>query len=154
MLDSERLEALAKAGIDITPGQAGTAEPEPEVCLGVWRWNAETDEFTWSRNMFRIYEVDPAELRPTPRYTLQRVHALDRAAVYAAIRRALRDCGAVSVGYRIDSLQGGLRELESVLVAAQVREPVLVGAVRDLTYQRELERTVTANSVLADEMRA
>lgn len=58
--------------------------------IGVWEWNVATNEMSWDKRMFAIYELELTD-RPTYKFWLRRLHPDDRPMAEEAVRRALEE---------------------------------------------------------------
>jgi PAS domain S-box-containing protein len=56
-----------------------------------WEWDILADRVTWSDDLFRLYGLEPRELRPTYHGFIERVHPDDRRRVELIVGQALRD---------------------------------------------------------------
>ncbi|OYQ64506.1 hypothetical protein B9G53_11280 [Pseudanabaena sp. SR411] len=61
--DISELKVIEQA---LRKSEASLAEAQRVASLGSWEWNILDDEIIWSREMFNIFECDPAI--PTPKY--------------------------------------------------------------------------------------
>lgn len=128
-LDRERLERLAG--------------------LGFWRWQARSDQATWSRGHHRLLGLDPErDRRSTYEEHLALVHPDDRERVHEAIQDALRARTSREVSFRLaddtDSwLQAHVRPADGATVHA---------TTLDVDRRRRLERELAdASTSEADE---
>jgi len=54
------------------------AEAQRLTRSGSWAWNVRTQDVFWSQEMFRIFDYEPGQFRPTMSHFLERVHPEDR----------------------------------------------------------------------------
>ncbi len=109
--------------------------------LGVWYWEIEPDQLTWSRELYRIYGLAPSEFEPCFAGYLERVHADDRERVRRVVQEALETetGGRFAFEERIVRADGAVRVLESMgtVVRDEHGAPVrMVGACMDVTERR------------------
>jgi PAS domain S-box-containing protein len=110
--------------------------------IGSWEWNLQTDERTWSDEMYRIYGLDPATFDPTTGNAAQWVHPDDRARVQEVTERAVAEKQSFSNEFRVVTPAG-----EPVVVFARGKmvidasgEPVkVIGTVQDITARKRQE---------------
>jgi PAS domain S-box-containing protein len=57
--------------------------------IGYWRHEVTAKYPTWSPGFFTLLELDPREVRPSPKWLLDRMHPDDRPAVTAAVTAAM-----------------------------------------------------------------
>lgn len=108
--------------------------------LGHWQSNLETGELIWSDIIYDIFGVDPDTFRPTLEYFYEMVHPDDREAVSESAQRA-KQTGIHDVVHRIIRPDGSIRwvhELADMQRSGPYRD-VMLGTVRDITEQKELE---------------
>ena len=131
--DSDRHELLERA--------------EEVAQTGSWIWDVETDRLTWSKNLYRIFGLEPGEISPSPGYALERCHVDDRDRVERALEAARLGSPIGRLEYRIVNAEGAVRHLRAV---QQVIGPTgeeageLVGSVQDVTEWWHSERQIAA----------
>ncbi len=112
--------------------------------LGNWDWRIAEDRLFWSREVYRIFGVEPERFAASYEAFLDRVHADDRALVDGAVRRALATGEPYDITHRV-VLPGGavrvVRENAEVLLDAGGRPMRMIGTVMDVT---EREQTLRA----------
>ena len=59
--------------------------------VGLWDWNVETGELTWSDEHFRMEGYEPGEIVPTYEIWADRVYPDDRSATEAKIKEAIAE---------------------------------------------------------------
>ncbi len=79
--------------------------------LGHWSWDLETDEVRWSRELHRLFGLDPESFEASYEAYLEQVHPDDREDVDAAIRRARHEGGTFEFEHRITAPDGEVRRL-------------------------------------------
>lgn len=111
---------------------------EREVQLGNWAWDLRTNTVTWSAGMYRILELEPGTVQPSPDVFLARVHPDDRLRFSEVVRTTMASGALEPVEVRIVRPSGALREV--MVEAVKVRDGAqLVGILLDLTEQRRFE---------------
>lgn len=88
------------------------SESQALTQVGSWQWDTVTNELLWSRQMYRLYGLEPT---PAPGASLQgfleRVHADDRERVAEEVRRCLAERRPFSLEHRVGRPDGELRVL-------------------------------------------
>ncbi|MEW6490711.1 MAG: PAS domain S-box protein, partial [Thermodesulfobacteriota bacterium] len=125
--------------------------------LGTWERSLVEDAGWWSPECYRIFGVDPDAFRPTLEAVLARVHPDDRDGLVAAVRRSAGSGRDMEHEYRIVLPNGTVRTLRSaaqVVPDAAGRPAKLVGALLDVTAQRQAEALIRESErrlrILAD----
>jgi len=77
--------------------------------MGAWQWNPRSGRVRWSPGLERIHGLDPATFGGTFEDFQRDIHPEDRAAMQAAMERALREAGSYHISYRIRRPDGEMR---------------------------------------------
>ena len=97
---------------ELASREAQLAEAQELARLGSWEWDVGGDSVAWSREMYRIYGLEPGT--PVSYSTfLERVHPGDRAEVDEKVRQAVEKREDFSFRERIIRPDGGVRVLRS-----------------------------------------
>jgi PAS domain S-box-containing protein len=122
---------------------------------GSWEWDVETDRVIWSDNMYRIFGLEPGEIRPTTDWVVERTHPDDRDLLAQVLEDARRDGRIEALEYRIIRADGAvrhLRALQAVVAESGGRRQRLVGSVQDLTDMRQAARHIAAHVAVAESL--
>ena len=79
-----------------------------------WAWNVVTGEVYWSREMFRIVDVDPDKVKPGYPDVLEYIHADDRARVQKTFEDAVREQREYELPFRVVWSNGTIRHVNSL----------------------------------------
>jgi PAS domain S-box-containing protein len=118
--------------------QAFLAEAQRLSSTGSFAWRADSDEVTWSEELYRIHEFDPS----TP-MTLQlsatRVHPDDIPLFTASVENARRGGGDFEVEPRLLMPDGSIKYVHVVAHATRddTGELEYIGALQDVTERRQ-----------------
>ena len=108
---------------------------------GVWEWDRETDEVTWSETLERLMGLDPGEFEGTLDAFIDRMHPEDRPAVREQIAQAIETGGIYNAEFRMFDANG---DVQWVSVRGQPVErdgrEVMVGVHHTITERKERER--------------
>ena len=113
--------------------------------LGTWSWDCQTDTVTWSRQTYKIFDIDPAETAPDYEAVQARYSPASRVVHDAAVRRCVKDGTPYELDLQIVDLDGATRwilargEVESYRDGKPSR---LRGTVQDITGRKHLEEEV------------
>jgi PAS domain S-box-containing protein len=131
-----------KAEDELRLREAYLAEAEKLSHTGSWGWNVGSGEVYWSLETFRIFGVNPGDVKPSYQLFLQFVHPEDRALVEQTLEKARSEKGDFKVEFRIVLPNGSIRDLRSI--GHPVLETSLLaefsGAIIDITEQRITEK--------------
>ena len=119
------------------------AEAQRVGRLGSWDWNAQTDETTWSDELYRLYGAEPGGLEPTLEEWLNRIHPEDRDRVRRENEAAVERGGEMRMEFRMVLPDGQVRDhqAEGEMTLDEDGNPLrMVGVEYDVT---ELKRTQT-----------
>ncbi|MEO8358905.1 MAG: PAS domain S-box protein [Vicinamibacteria bacterium] len=87
-------------------------ESQAVANVGSWETNLGTLEVSWTEETYRIFEVSPAEFRPTHQGFLELVHPDDRAMVDAAFVNSHGKPEAIAIEHRIVRPDGRVKFVE------------------------------------------
>ncbi|WP_018873748.1 sensor domain-containing diguanylate cyclase [Thioalkalivibrio sp. ALJ16] len=108
--------------------------------LGYWRGSLVTGELYWSDVVYEIFGVDKATFTPSVEAFKAAVHPDDLPAVEASERRA-DETGLHDVVHRIIRPGGEIRWVHELAdMHPRGDQRILLGTVRDVTEQKELEQ--------------
>ncbi|MBJ6750798.1 PAS domain S-box protein [Geomonas anaerohicana] len=113
--------------------------------LGNWDWDLGSDTLTWSDEMYRIYDADPACFVPSHELVLQAVHPQDREQVIRSVNDAIYNRKAYQMDYRIVLPNGSMRTLSAraeVTYDAQGKPLHMLGTAQDITWRLEAEQAL------------
>jgi len=154
ILESEILKGFLGTAIDITEQELLTQESERQQSYlaeaqrlthtGSWAWNLGTDERFWSEETFRIFEIDPAKVKPDWPLTIDRVHPDDRASLEQRMKMesTQRDWAESVADFRIVVPDGRIKHLHYIAhpvkdASGQIIE--VVGTTMDVTERKRAE---------------
>jgi PAS domain S-box-containing protein len=126
------------------------AEAQELAHLGSWEWEIGADRVTWSRELYRIFGVDPRTGTLTFEQYLARIHPADRDGVRAEIERALASRRQFEVLHRVVLEDGTDRVVHGrgrVVVDAAGTPVHMVGTAQDVTERQRIEEV--RNNVLS-----
>ncbi len=117
--------------------------------IGTWDWEAATNRWTWSDDVFRIRGFDPAHDIPAGDMFYARVHPEDRARLLAAEKACMANIAPLSVEYRFilpDGRERWMREIGNVTLDDQGRVTGMSGVVMDITEERQAKDRIAHRS--------
>jgi PAS domain S-box-containing protein len=139
------LKARARLRTELARSEAYLAEGQRLSHTGSWAWNVATGDLFWSRETFRISDLDPAETTPSHELYLEMLHPADRRRVAEELDRAIRECTDFESRFRIVQRGGSVRYLHSLghpVLDGRGRITEFVGVVIDVTVQTMAEEAL------------
>ncbi len=118
------------------------AEAQAIAHLGSWDWTIESGELAWSKEMYRIFGLEPKDGPITYEMYLHGVHEDDRDRVGELIDGALRDGQAFAFEHRIVRPDGEQRTLQSqgrIDVGSDGKPVRMFGTGLDITDRKRAE---------------
>jgi PAS domain S-box-containing protein len=138
-------------------GRALLEAAEELAQIGSWEWIPDMSELVWSDNLYRIFDLEPGEVEPSPEYVFERTHPDDRDRVARQVAQ-LEETGALPpLEYRIVRADGVVKHLRATLTVAEWRDDRpfrLVGWVQDQTERHRAEREIAAHYAVAEALSA
>jgi signal transduction histidine kinase len=117
------------------------AEAQRISHMGSFGWQLPSGEINWSRETFRIFEVDP-QVRVTVDLIMDRVHPDDRVSVREVIERSSRDRQPFDFEHRLLLADGTIKHVRIVghPSTSDAGTFEFVGAVCDITDRKNAEQ--------------
>ncbi len=112
------------------------------INMGNWNWNLETKEYSWSDEMYQIFNVKPQVSLRTGTF-LKCVHPDDKQKVVRALGKALVGEQSYSIDHRIVWPDGSVRFIhgEAAVTFDKADRPIrMMGTVQDITVIRQAEK--------------
>ena len=141
------IEEIKLAGERLRRSERNLAEAERIGGTGSWDYDVTSDTASWSENMFRIFDVDPA--MPTElvftHFVENLVHPADRPHVLSVFRDALAGKRPYDLEYRVVKKDGSIRDVHAVAEVARDDHGNalrMVGWVEDITERKQGEDEV------------
>ncbi len=122
--------------------EAYLAEAEKLSHTGSWGWNVGSGDVYWSRETFRIFGVNPGDVKPSYQLFLQFMHPEDRSLVEQTLEKAKSESSDFKVEFRIVLSDGSIRDLRSIgrPVLGKSLLAEFSGAVIDITEEKITEK--------------
>ena len=139
-------------GIDVTErkkaeealrlSQARLEAAQARAKMGSWEYYPDTQAGYWSKEMFLLYGLDPAQDAPSMGELLELIHPEDRQQLQASQMQSLYTLEPISIDYRTNPARGPERHLNATVhtVRDQDGQPIyLAGTVMDFTERKQAE---------------
>jgi PAS domain S-box-containing protein len=133
---------------ELTQQRQQLADVQRIAHLGSWEWNIATNAVTWSRELYRIYGLEPGEFEATYEAYLEFVHPDDREHADELVQNALRTGEGFASVYRIIRADGSLRHISScgeVMGDVENKSRRMVGCCQDITNQCQTESNLATS---------
>ena len=150
-----RLAIYSQDVTDQRQAEAALAESErmlrlaQEIArLGYWTLNLETNELTWSDEIYRIFEVDPQRFGATYEAFLGAIHPEDREMVNEGYTRSVEERMPYAIVHRLLMAHGRVKwvQEQGQTEYAEDGHPLRsVGTVHDITAIKEAETLLRAS---------
>jgi signal transduction histidine kinase len=146
----QQLTDIASIAIDRTRNEEALRRSEALLAkaqrlssTGSFSWRPATNEMTWSEELFRIFEFDPAETI-TLEQMLSCVHPEDISLFYALVERARRDGGDLDCEHRLLTRATSVKYVHLVAHGTRDQDGQLeyIGAIQDVTQRRLSEQAL------------
>ncbi len=111
--------------------------------IGSWTWDRATDTTTWSEQMFRLFQRDPASGAPSYAMHSAIYSAEDMARLDPLVQRALKDGTPYEIELDVQRPDGGVRHCVARGRAEKNGEGMvqrLYGSMQDITDRMRIER--------------
>ena len=104
-------------------------------------WRVETDEISWSTELCRLFEIDPADVPVTLALIAARIHSEDLPSFREMVERARSGASKLEFEHRIRLPDNSVRYLRVVAhhTRDQEGQAEYIGAVQDVTRRRHTE---------------
>ena len=121
------------------------AEAQRLAHLGGWEWDIQTDEISWSDEVYRIYGLAPQSSVPSYEGFMAVVHPDDRNLVRTTIDKALHGSEPYDVEHRVVRPDGEVRVVHrrAEVIRGEGGEPLrMIGTVHDITDSKRAEEAL------------
>ncbi|WP_407185445.1 PAS domain S-box protein [Bradyrhizobium centrosematis] len=142
LIACEDITERRRTELALQRSEAHLAQAQELSHTGSFGWKPATGEAFWSKETFRIFQLDPQAGPPGPQLVIERTHPDDRDSVRDTIERAMRDPSDFEHEYRLLLPDGSVK-----YILAQARttrtasgEIEFVGAATDVTAARTAEQ--------------
>jgi PAS domain S-box-containing protein len=118
------------------------AEAQEVAHVGSWSWDIDTDQATWSAELYRLYGVTEGSPMTYGSF-LDAIHPDDRNRVRRAVDLALADTTPFAVDHRTITPGGHVRWLHArgrVILDASGRPAGMLGTAQDVTERKQLDQ--------------
>ncbi|MGY4198700.1 PAS domain S-box protein [Bradyrhizobium sp. USDA 4520] len=141
LISCEDITERKRTEFALQRSEAHLAQAQELSHTGSFGWNVVTGEVFWSKETFRIFELDPQTV-PSPHLVVERTHPDDRASVQEVIDRAMRDRKDFEHEYRLLLPDGSVKHIHARARATRTASGDIefVGAATDVTAERQAEQ--------------
>lgn len=132
------LEELRKSEAELRAAQE-------RAKLGSWELDLTTQTGSWSAEMFRLFDCDPAHGAPTLAQFVEMVHPDDRYLIEEGLARAVQMGDPFTQEFRSNPMRGPLQHFNAIVHATKNGEGRVVhlgGTIQDITALIEAKRAL------------
>ncbi|NEQ75511.1 MAG: PAS domain S-box protein [Okeania sp. SIO2C9] len=131
-----------RAEEQLSKSEAALVEAQQVAHIGNWEFDVKTRKFTWSKELFRMFGVDPNQPEPSYAEYLQMIHPDDLELLEQQVESAIANGTPYTIDYRIVYPDGSTRyhegraEIERNAKGQVIR---LYGTALDITERKQAE---------------
>ena len=133
--------------------QAGLESAQSIARMGNWELHLESGKGRWSKEMFRLFDRDPALGEPKFEEFLATVHPEDRAHLSAAQSRVVESGVQCQAEFRSNPDRGPVRHFIAIIQAVRETSGAvrrIAGTVQDITERKLTEARLREQSAMLD----
>jgi PAS domain S-box-containing protein len=137
LLEQELLESKIRYGYALDAAHAG-----------IWEWNVETDELSWSDQIWRLYGLTSGSRPLNHQLCVDTIHPEDRATASKLIKDAVKNVDSAAVEYRAIHPDGSVHWLTSrgmPMFDANGKLVRYLGTIIDITERKQIELELIEN---------
>jgi len=151
MLDviREKIKLLEKSNTDlekIVRQKTKALEEAQKISnIGSWEWDIHTDHISWSRELYKIYDIHPKLFKTSFQEYLKLIHPDDQSHVNSAIQKALHHKKVFRFVHRLITAKGEMKVLSckgKTLKNEEGEVIKMIGTVQDITQQKKVEENL------------
>jgi len=114
--------------------------------VGIWEWNAITNELVWDERMLQLYGIQPSDFTGIYFDWLSRVHPEDQQKAQAEIEKALQGEQEFAIEFRIRHADGTIRFIKAggLIERTQQGQPQrMIGVNFDITKHKQAQAVIS-----------
>jgi PAS domain S-box-containing protein len=136
----------------LVESESNLAEAQRMAHIGSWDWNMNTNTVKWSKEMFRVFDIDPETYNGKPESIVKVLHPEDVELFTKSMNRNLSEGDYPDLEYRVIHKDGSIHYVfaEGKMEFDKTGRPVkAIGTVQDITERKHAEKEIhQANSFL------
>ncbi len=136
------LEEREKAEKELKNSQRNLAKAQKMAHIGNWNWNINTNQLSWSGEIYRIFELNPESFDSGFEAFLSQVHPDDRDFVNESVKKALNKKKPYCIDHSIilpDNSQKIVRNQAEVVLNSDGKAVKMMGTIQDITDIKKAE---------------
>lgn len=148
------LDSVQKAKIEIERKQTMLSISQKLANLGSWEFDLLNDELRWSDETFEIFELDPKRDKPNYETFINTIHPDDRELVTNAYYSSIEKKKPYKIEHRLLMSDGRIKyvsEMGKTFYDNRGNPIKSIGAVDDITKQKEIEKAILEAKERAEE---
>lgn len=136
----------------LVESESNLAEAQRMAHIGSWDWDMNTNTVKWSKEMFRVFDIDPETYNGKPESIVKVLHPEDVELFTKSMNRNLSEGDYPALEYRVIHKDGSIHYVfaEGKMEFDKTGRPVkAIGTVQDITERKHAEKEIhQANSFL------
>ncbi len=136
----------------LVESESNLAEAQRMAHIGSWDWDMKTNTVKWSKEMFRVFDIDPETYNGKPESIVKILHPEDVELFTKSMSRNLSEGDYPALEYRVIHRDGSIHYVfaEGRMEFDKTGKPVkAIGTVQDITERKHAEKEIhQANSFL------
>ncbi len=140
--DRKRIEEALKIR------EAGLDEAQRVSHIGSWEWDMLLNKVNWSKEMYRVFDIDPDTYDGTPEVLMKKIHPDDVEKYINSVNTNRADGTSPTLEYRVVHRDGSVHTVsaEGKTTFDHSGKPVkAVGTVQDITERKKIEASLRKN---------
>ncbi len=136
-VETDLLESRERLQLALSAAQAG-----------VWVWNIDANQITWSDENYRLIGLQPGSLKPRYNDWLDRIHPDDREAINKQINDTIGAASNLDVEFRVIWPDGRIRWLSGIgqmRLGENGQPEAMYGIQMDITERKRIEAEIRAS---------
>ena len=137
-----------RAEQELRDGEERLRDAQRLALIGHWELNLVTNRLTWSDEIYRIFQIDPAQFAASYEAFLDAIHPADRETVDRAYTTSLDTRSPYEIDHRLLLPSGCVKyvhERGETLYDVEGHPLRSVGTVQDITERKRAEQALRAN---------
>ena len=137
----------------VRESESNLAEAQRIAHIGSWEWDMTTNIVKWSKEMFRVFDIDPETYDGSPLALIEVLHPDDVDMFTQNMNNNLSNGNSPSLEYRVIHRDGSIHSIlaEGRMEYNQDEKPFRsIGTVQDITERKRAEKEIQQANIFLD----